>query len=162
MSGRSADRRPMKISTLLAGGTIVIAKRFVVLWLAAAALTGCNQDSKDEPRAGLCPLPRPPSCSEAEWTTPLKCRAEACRDDIAACFGPDFERGNFSGPWKAEQDCIANCPCGDNACIRTCGPLVTDECAECANTRIPRCLAVCREPDCAQKCAVESCQRAGA
>src|SRR5688500_11228162 len=84
MSGRSADRRPMKISTLLAGGTVVIAKRVVVLWIAAAALTGCNQDSTAEPRAGLCLPARPSACSGAEWDTHLRCLDQHCRDGRAA------------------------------------------------------------------------------
>lgn len=80
------------------------------------------------------------TCNAAQIEEIGVCLENACKTELATCYGPDHKSGKYSGACAAHGSCTSKCSCRDQSCYETCS--VSDECTECARSFVA-CGASC-------------------
>jgi hypothetical protein len=84
-----------------------------------------------------CAEKLPPSCDQDTWVAHQELLQRECAAAYSECYGSDHRSGFFSGPCKAEKECVAACGCIDSACLARCPR--TEACLHCKQNVIDPC-----------------------
>lgn len=105
--------------------------------------TGGNTSTRT---AGMC-APATSTCTQAETNAYSTCLSNACNSSFAACYGPNYKTGSYSGPCATYLTCVSKCACGDTACEVAC---TMDATCQTCETGIFSCVlgASCTPPAC--------------
>lgn len=94
------------------------------LALAGAVALACGDDDDDDSSgSNMCDMPAGQSmsgCSQAQIKEYSSCVEDACSDKYEECYGPNYKKGEFSGPCASYMECISDCDCDDTACTQAC------------------------------------------
>lgn len=131
----------------------------VVFGLFFGAGMGCGSDDKADNAALYalaserlaCAAPGADTCKEADFKPQTQCLAPKCAEAYAACFGPDYAKGTYTGVCGAYMGCVGLCPCGDTACRSKC-PAPAADCLGCLFMKVVPCAGqnamACPAPAC--------------
>jgi hypothetical protein len=93
-----------------------------------------------------CNRAKASNCSDADYKPYQDCLSNKCGDKLTACYGADYQNGNFSGPCADYIGCVQKCGCSDTNCILSCTP--SQACQDCSKN-IGTCTTQCTAPACA-------------